>query len=307
MIYVAPDIYIDTNVLRDILEKRRPYSLFLNELSAGGEYRLTTTIVTLYETFLSESNRFKEGKKLGIYLDVLLESMKNVMFQFITVARIEGLMLRIPGPEEFSKSSVRAFDLMRQFKIDPTDSLHIALACEYKTNFFTTYDNEVLKMNSILFKKYGIKILRPESFVPVIYERLEEVRGNYIEEFPSCLKVIQDCAKKGTRRLKEMELLLLVNFLRRCFNYCPEEIHETLKNMIGYNREKTEAALNKYLPLILFCEPIKKSIPNICPHSTKKTFCKDSYPLSEDRIEDIIRIDLAKSKNSPFYYFIRKV
>jgi len=138
------------------------------------------------------------------------------------------------------------------------------------------------------------------------YERLEEVRGTLIEEFPPCVKVIDELVKKGVKKPSVPELVLLTNFLRRCFNYSPEEIHETLRTMLNYDREKTEAAQLKYRPLIWFCEQVKQLIPNICPHSSKPSFCKNSLPLSEDKREDIIRISQARSRSSPFYYFIRK-
>ncbi len=62
MAYQAPSVYINTNILWDIIKRRRPYSVFLQELASGGEYKLITTIVTIYEVFLSESRRFREKK-----------------------------------------------------------------------------------------------------------------------------------------------------------------------------------------------------------------------------------------------------
>ncbi len=58
--------------------------------------------------------------------------------------------MRIPGPEEFARSSIKAFDIMREFKADPTDALHLAFACEYKTEYFATYDDETENKKFVL-------------------------------------------------------------------------------------------------------------------------------------------------------------
>ncbi len=162
------------------------------------------------------------------------------------------------------------------------------------------------KIRNSFYRRYGIHILRPESLVPIIYERLEEVRGTRIKELPPCIKAIDDCVKKGIEAPSESELVLFANFLRRCFNYSPEDVQEALKTMRGYDRELTEASLRKYPPLIWFCGEVKRSIPHICPYSSKPSFCEDSFPLPEDGREDIIRVGLAKSRSSPFYCFIRR-
>lgn len=53
---------------------------------------------------------------------------------------------------------------------------------------------------------------------------------------------------------------------------------------------------------------MKEVVSELCPHAGSEEVCEDARPLPEDEEDDqqVNRVDVARAKPSPFYFFIKK-
>jgi len=303
----SPRIYIDTNIVRDLMERREQSSLFLQELASGGEYVLVAAAIFIDETFLSLSRQARERIKAGAPPHEVLAEKRALMNAVIDVIKLEGLQIVNLGIEGRVRAMVEALDAAPDLGLDAYDALHVVLAARLKTDFLATRDRDLLRKRHAILNKYNVEVVEPRQLVPAIYWSLEEVRGIQVSEHPPCINRCLAEIRAGGRP-SVAALILLSNYLRRCLNYGREEIHEVLKTMRGYDPKKTDAALAKYVPLVWWCVNVKESAPELCPYTGQKNVCNDARPLPEDEKadQDIDRVKIAKVKPSPFYYFIRR-
>jgi len=303
-----PRVYINTNIIRDLMERREQSSLFLQELANGGEYILVAAAIFIDETFLSLSRQARERIKAGAPPHEVLAEKRTLMNAIIDVIKLEGLQIVNLGVEGRVRAMVEALDTALDLRLDAYDALHVVLAAQLETNFLATRDRDLLRKRQVIYDKYGVMVVEPKQLVPAIYWSLEKVRGMQISEHPPCINGCLAEIRAGGRP-SDAALILLSNYLRRCLDYGREEIHETLRTMRGYDPRKTNAALAKYVPLIWWCINVKESAPEVCPYAGQEDVCNDARPLPEDEKadRDVDRVEMARARPSPFYYFIRRV
>lgn len=305
-----PTIYADSNIMRDVVERRNLPSSTLQELAYGGVLRLVIVEdLVITETFLSLSKKVKQELERGVPIprEMVMKGLKKLV-------TTEGIHLIRPNLEDRFKAIDLSWKIAPKFSIpDAADALHLAYAFHYrnpwKIGYFATGDERLLKKSVEIFKEYNIRIVRSIQLVPAIYTKLDRVAGRIPTKVSPCIQAILDHIEEGIRKPPEPELTLVQGFLRRCLRYDAEKIHSTFRKMRGYDPEETEAALLKFSSLVWSCDRVKAQLPHVCPYSNQDAVCEGATPYPEDVEEDNLlnKPDFAESKSSPFYYYIREV
>ena len=304
---IGPRVYVDTNIVRDLAERREQSSLFLQELASGGEYLLIVSPVFIDETFLSLFRQARERIEAGEPPHEVFTKKRGLMGEIIEVIKLEGIALESLELGDRLEAMIEALSIASELGLDAYDALHVVLAVRLRADFLATRDRDLLRRGDTISGRYGVRVVEPRQLVPAIYWSLERVRGTPVSKHPPCVSRCLAKIESGGRPSLP-GLILLSNYLRRCLNYGRDEIHAVLRSMRGYDPRKTDAALAKYVPLVWWCNRVKEVAGELCPYTGSEGVCEDARPLAEDEEDDqqASRVDIARARPSPFYFFIRK-
>lgn len=280
-----PLLYLDTCIIFDIVRKRQPHSIILGKLIKGSEYLAIYSDVTLSEL----------SKPLVREMPNLVDEIKRIsdlMYEpgFRAVLPTHEVVLEVPRIIEFIGHK------------NINDAYHVAYSYFYKANYLVTKDNHILRVANYVRNKYAVEVIEPSLLVPVIYDRLEKVKGQKIPHWSPCIEK----AKKRLKKPKFYERLLIANFFRYCLGYEKEKIHLLLSRALDYNREVTDRILEAYPPCVIFCMEIKENMRDLCPYGIEEKYCDSAMPLEEDIEIENEEERIAKTTPSPFYDYIRK-
>lgn len=134
-------LYIDTNIILNVIFEEKDFvesSFSLLQKIDSKKYSGVTSLLTLMEIHRILQ---KQGKSEGDIKDV--------------IQRIRGVGIEIILPEK--EDIVKAYELIKNLKIDPMDSIHLSVALDASTIFVTRDKEFANKINSIL------QVMEPED------------------------------------------------------------------------------------------------------------------------------------------------
>ena len=286
-----PLLYLDTCIILDIVRRRQPSSIFLANLIKAGDYRVIFSGAVLEEALRV---LLREAREKFPHLLIEIGRIRDIMYE-------PGFRPVMPTAEVYSEA-LRIIEFLGRQNV--YDALHIAYSFVYKVDYLITEDRHILHAANRVRSMYGVKIIEPFLLVPVIYDSLEEVRGQKILQWPPCIEKAN--TKMAERPKLFSERLVAANFFRSCLGYEKEEMHVVLSSAPDYNRQVSDRILESYPPCVIFCREIKRNMEHLCPYRTEENYCNTAMPLEEDLKKEKRERRLVKTAPSPFYDYIRK-
>lgn len=167
-------IYIDTNVIRDCIKRRKDYSISLMKSIREHKFECITSIFALLELWNIEKEEdffFKKVRR-GIELNTILRSRRqkdlNVSELNEVNDRLNGFFEEYDfiGKVQLMEEGWRfAFDIARTTNIEPGDILHLATALCERCNLLITGDGPFI-MEAKRFvrnNEFSLEIINPQE------------------------------------------------------------------------------------------------------------------------------------------------
>ena len=152
---LVPHLYLDSNIILDILRDRRPASLQLMERSKRDKWFVSTSPFAIMEVFDAEKDdrffqiKILEGNTVGEVLRIrhqrdlskqVLQKISQKIGEKLRIAysHIQYWELEVEGFD-------RAVELARESNISAPDCIHLATALEVGCDILVTSDNFFMK------------------------------------------------------------------------------------------------------------------------------------------------------------------
>ena len=167
-------IYIDTNVVRDCIKRRRVYSISLLKIIRERRIECVTSIFTLLELWNLEKEEdfFFKKVRQGVELNAILSIRRQKNLNESELNEVNDRLDKFFKEYDFIRQVQLmpegwqfAFDIARTTNIEPSDILHLATALGEKCDLFITMDDPFIKEAKRFLKtnKYSLKVVKSEE------------------------------------------------------------------------------------------------------------------------------------------------
>jgi predicted nucleic acid-binding protein len=167
-------VYIDTNVVRDCIKRRKDCSISLLKSIRQRKIECVTSVFTLLELWNLEKEDDFFFKKLrqGVELNVIVSNRRQKDLNVVELNEVNDLLDKFFREYDFIKQVQLmpegwqfAFDIARTTNIEPGDILHLATALGEKCDLLVTRDGSFIKeaRRFLRANKYSLRVVKAEE------------------------------------------------------------------------------------------------------------------------------------------------
>ncbi len=174
-------VYIDTNVIRDCIKRRRDYSISLMKSIRDRKIECVTSIFTLLELWNVEKDEdfFFKKVRQGVELNAILSSRRQKDLNDSELNEVNDRLDKFFREYDFIRQVQLmpegwqfAFDIARTTNIEPSDILHLATALGEKCDLLITGDSPFIEeaRRFLRTNKYALRIVKSKEAEGVIVQ-----------------------------------------------------------------------------------------------------------------------------------------
>ena len=167
-------VYIDTNVVRDCIKRRKDYSISLLKTVRQRKIECVTSIFTLLELWNLEKEEdfFFKKVRQGVELNAIVSSRRQKDLNDSELNEINDRLDKFFKEYDFIRQVQLmpegwqfAFDIARTTNIEPSDILHLATALGEKCDLLITRDGPFIKEAKRFLRtnRYSLKVVKSEE------------------------------------------------------------------------------------------------------------------------------------------------